>query len=140
MMPFIWDEAAAEVYQGDGVIAHVWRPAPALLITRVRGHGTLTCLRHYTARAEREMSYGRLTVFHEWNEMTGYDPAARDELKRWGKLHNEDFERVVYLVQSKVIAMLISVAALTLGRELQATTDEVSFLADLFRTLEARGG
>lgn len=83
-MPFTWDEAAAEAYQGGGVVVHVWRPAPALLVTRLRGHATLTALRHYTARAEREMSRGRLTVFHQWNEMTGYDPAARDELKRWG--------------------------------------------------------
>lgn len=139
-MPFTWDEAAAEAYQGGGVVVHVWRPAPALLVTRLRGHATLTALRHYTARAEREMSRGRLTVFHQWNEMTGYDPAARDELKRWGKLHNDEFERVVYLVHSKVVAMLISVAALTLGRELVATTDEAAFLSDLSRTLQARAG
>lgn len=140
-MPFTWKDTDAESYEdhGAGVVAQLWRPAPRLLITRVKGHATLECLRHYTARAEREMSLGRLTVFHEWADLTGYDPAVRDELKRWGKLHNGDFERVVYLVRSKVIAMLISVAALTLGRELHATTDEVAFLADLFRTLEERG-
>lgn len=47
---------------------------------------------------------------------------------------------MVYLVHSKVVAMLISVAALTLGRELVATTDEAAFLSDLSRTLQARAG
>ena len=41
--------------------------------------------------------------------------AARDEIKRWGKAHNGDFVGVHYLVRSKVIAMLISVAAFTLA-------------------------
>jgi hypothetical protein len=36
--------------------------------------------------------------------------------------------RVSYLVGSKVIAMLVSVAALSMGRELRATTDREAFL------------
>jgi hypothetical protein len=42
---------------------------------------------------------------------------------------------VHYLVRSKVIAMLISVAALTLGRDLLATTERDPFLAKLAATL-----
>lgn len=138
-MPFTWNDADAEVYQADGTEVLLWRPIERFLITRLKGQATVGALNFYMTRAEREMSLGRLTVFHEWAEMTGYEPAARDGLKRWGKHHNDAFDRVEYLVRSKVVAMLISVAALTLGRELHATTDDVAFLADLFRALEARG-
>ncbi|PCC69759.1 hypothetical protein SAMN02745121_04185 [Nannocystis exedens] len=138
-MAFAWNDADADVYQVDGTELLLWRPAERFLITRLKGQATLAALQFYTGRAEREMSLGRLTVFHEWAEMTGYEPAARDELKRWGKQRNDAFDHVEYLVRSKVVAMLISVAALTLGRDLHATTDEVQFLADLFQALERRG-
>lgn len=137
-MPFAWIPAEAEAHRAAGTEALVWNPAPALLITCLKGHADLECLRFYTARAEREMALGRLTVFHDWSGLTTYDPAVRDELKRWGKAHNDAFERVQYLVRSKVISMLISVAALTLGRDLHATTERPTFLADLGRVLGSR--
>ena len=83
------------------------------------------------------MRGGPLRVFHDWSGLTGYDPAARDELKRWGKQHNRDFLGVHYLVRSKVVAMLISVAALSMGRDLDATTDRAAFLRQLDATLGA---
>jgi hypothetical protein len=132
---FSWDPETAEAYHQPGIEALFWRPAPCLLITRVRGHATLAGLRFYTERAVHEMRHGRLTVFHDWYELTGYDPEARDELRRWGKVHNDDFIGVHYLVRSKVIAMLISVAALTLGRDLIATTERDAFLARLHGVL-----
>ncbi|MCY0991509.1 hypothetical protein OV203_30485 [Nannocystis sp. ILAH1] len=138
-MAFAWNDADADVYQVDGTEVLLWRPAERFLITRLKGQATLGALQFYTGRAEREMSLGRLTVFHEWAEMAGYSPSARDELKRWGKQHNDAFDHVEYLVRSKVVAMLISVAALTLGRDLHATTDEVQFTDDLFSALERRG-
>lgn len=138
-VPFAWNDAAADVYYADGTEVLLWRPTERFIITRLKGQATLAALNFYMTRAEREMSSGRLTVFHEWAEMSTYEPAARDELKRWGKQHNDAFDHVEYLVRSKVVAMLISVAALTLGRDLHATTDEVQFVDDLFRHLEQRG-
>lgn len=137
---FAWNPAAAEHFRADRCDALLWNPAPCLLVTRVRGHASLGCLEFYTHRAEQEMPRGKLVVFHDWTEMDGYDPAARDEIKRWGKLHNEDFVSVEYLVRSKVVAMLVSVAALTLGRELRATTDRPEFLERLEAALALRRG
>lgn len=136
-MEFRWDEAAAEAYRRDATTALFWRPAPRLVVTRVIGPATIDLLRVYMAFAERAMASGRLRVFHDWSEMTRYEPGARDALKRWGSEHNADFVRVTYLVDSKVIAMLISVAALTMGRELAATTDRAEFLAELSAALAA---
>lgn len=131
LVAFTWNIAEAEVYTAGDSVAWLWNPRPRLLVIRVTGPGSLAVLRLYFARAEREMLRGRLTVFHDWSGMHSYDPDARDELKRWGKLHNDDFVAVHYLVRSKIVAMLISVAALSLGRDLFATTDRVQFSADL---------
>lgn len=134
-MTFSWNIADAEFHRAGDSEALLWNPRPRFLVTRVTGPGSLACLRLYTARAEREMLHGRLTVFHDWSGMVSYEPDAREELKRWGKQHNRDFDAVHYLVRSKVVAMLLSVAALSLGRDLHATTDRPQFIADLERAL-----
>lgn len=134
-MAFLWNLADAEVYRAGDSEAQLWNPRPRFLVTRVTGPGTLACLRLYIDRAERELQRGRLTVFHDWSGMHSYEPDARDELKRWGKRRNDAFDSVHYFVRSKVVAMLISVAALSLGRDLHATTDRAQFLADLERAL-----
>ncbi|MBK7827943.1 hypothetical protein [Nannocystis sp.] len=131
MPAFTWNPADAESYRDAGMEALLWRPAPRLLVTRIRGHASAAALRFYTGHAEQEMRHGRVAVFHDWYDLASYDAEARDELKRWGKRHNADFIGVHYLVRSKVIAMLISVAALTLGRDLVATTEREAFLAKL---------
>ena len=136
-MAFAWDIAEAESLRADGCEVLLWRPITRLLVTRVRGHATVACLRFYEDHAEREMRSGRISVFHDWSEMTAYEPDARDELKRWARAHNDGFLGVHYLVRSKVVAMLISVAALTLGRDLHATTDRPTFLAALATALAA---
>jgi len=135
---FAWNIAEAQGHREDGCEALVWRPATGLLVTRVSGHATLAALGFYAMHAEREMRSGKIATFHDWSNMTGYEPAARDEIKRWGKAHNGDFVGVHYLVRSKVIAMLISVAAFTLGRDLFATTDRPAFLAALEAALAHR--
>lgn len=137
-MEFTWDADAATVFRAEGCEVLLWNPQPRLLVTRVTGRANAACLRFYTGRAEREMALGRLRVFHDWADMPGYDADARDDLKAWGKAHNHAFDGVVYLVRSKVVAMLISVAALTLGRELRALTERAQFEAELARALDRR--
>ncbi|MEZ4380154.1 MAG: hypothetical protein R3A79_02310 [Nannocystaceae bacterium] len=130
-MSFAWSRADAEVEEGADFSVAIWAPRADLLITQLRGRGTVEGLRVYTSRAERAMGAGPLTVFHDWCDLDGYDPAARDALKAWGKAHTAAFAGVHYLVRSKIVMMLISVAALTLGRDLYATTDRASFDAKL---------
>lgn len=136
---FAWNVAGAQRFRGAaGNEAALWRPQRGVVVTRVIGHADLPLLQFYALHAEVEMQNGPLRVFHDWSAMTGYDPDARDELKRWGKLHNRDFAGVRYLVRSKVVVMLISVAALSLGRDLDATTDPAVFMRHLDAALGAR--
>lgn len=136
---FAWNVAGAQRYRGAaGNEAALWRPQRGVVVSRVIGHADLALLQFYALHAELEMQNGPLRVFHDWSGMTGYDPAAREELKRWGKLHNNAFAGVHYLVRSKVVVMLISVAALSLGRDLDATTDQGVFLKHLDTVLGQR--
>jgi hypothetical protein len=134
---FAWNVAEALRHREVDSEAMLWRPTRGVLVTRVIGHANVDLLRFYITQAEREMRGGPLRVFHDWSGLTGYDPAARDELKRWGKQRGGDFLGVHYLVRSKVVAMLISVAALSMGRDLDATTDRAAFLRQLDATLGA---
>jgi len=138
MVAFAWNLAGAQRYHGERNEAALWRPQRGVVVTRVVGHADVALLQFYAMHAEIEMQGGPLRVFHDWSEMTGYEPAARDELRRWGKLRGRDFLAVHYLVRSKVVAMLISVAALSLGRELDATTDRGVFLRHLDAALGPR--
>ncbi|MCB9700875.1 MAG: hypothetical protein H6711_03160 [Myxococcales bacterium] len=137
-MTFAWSRAAAEICRGEDFLGEIWNPAPGLLVTRIHGRASVACLRFYARRAEREMGAGKLTVFHDWEALESYDAEARDGLKSWAKAQGDVFGPVHYLVRSKVISMLVSVAALTLGRDLHATTDRAAFLADLERALGSR--
>lgn len=137
-MSFAWNVAEARVHRSPTGEALLWRVAPRLLATRISGQVDLAFLQFYFSHAEREMVGGKLTVFHDWSAMTGYEPAARDRLKQWGRQHNADFVAVHYLVRAKVISMLIAVAALTLGRELHATTDREQFLTALAAAIKHR--
>jgi len=136
---FAWNVAGAQRYRGAaGNEGALWRPQRGVVVTRVIGHADVALLQFYAMHAELEMQSGPLRVYHDWSGMTGYDPGAREELKRWGKLHNNAFAGVHYLVRSKVMVMLISVAALSLGRDLDATTDRAVFMNQLDAALNNR--
>ena len=61
------------------------------------------------------------------------------EWRRPSETEGELRSVVSNLVRSKVVAMLISVAALTIGRDLHATTDRAAFDADLDRAFAQYG-
>lgn len=137
-MSFAWNVAEARVHRGANGELLVWRPVRGVLVTRLTGHADVDFLHFYTTHAEREMQAGPIRVFHDWSALVSYDAAARDRLKIWGRDHNPDFVAVHYLVRHKIISMLISVAALTIGRDLFGTTDRPQFLRDLEAALRGR--
>jgi len=135
---FVWNSARAQVLCGQGYRAEIWNPCPGVLITRLRGFGSVECCRFYTDRAELEMHIGPLVVFHDWQEVQRYAPEARNHLKQWARIHNDAFGVCHYLIRSKILTMVIAVASLALGRDLIATSERAKFEAALQRSLAAR--
>ncbi len=137
-MAFVWNSARAQVLRGQGYSAEIWNPSPGMLITRLRGFGSIECMHFYTERAEQEMHAGPLLIFHDWQDVQRYDPEAKTLLRRWAEHHNDAFEVCHYLLRSKILTMVIAVASLALRRDLVATSERAKFEALLQRSLAER--
>lgn len=136
------DDATAEKLERERETIRIWTPAPTVIVTRIQGHASLEGLRFYTSRADRLLARtGRLFVFHHWAGITSWEPTVRDELRRWAALHDGRLPGTHFLVQSRMLAMAIEVAALVLGRKLHSHGTEATFFAELDRVLasERRG-
>ena len=71
----------------------------------------------------------------DWSKVAGYDKDSRDALRDWAEAHEGQFGDVHYFVQSRVVAMALSVAALTLSRRLFTHVREEPFHAALEQRL-----
>lgn len=60
-----------------------------------------------------------VTSFHDWFDVTGYDPAAREKYQSWAKPHRAMVNTVHILVGSRFLAMGIRMGNLVLGGYLQ---------------------
>lgn len=121
-------ERDAEVIEGQRGQGAIWAPARGVLVTRATGHCDVAIVRFYVARVERELlTTRRVRVFHDWEGVTGYDPAARDALRAFGTTHSDATLEVRYLVRSKIVGMAIQTAGLVLGRDLRATSERAVF-------------
>lgn len=62
-----------------------------------------------------ELASGKLTVFHDWLDMTGYDSSCRKRITDWTVKHLDAYAAVHVLLRSKLVAMGVQVANLALG-------------------------
>lgn len=129
----------AERYEGPACVALAWTPAPDVIVTRFRGHADRGALSFYTTRAQRIIDeQGHIYVFHHWAEVNGWDPSVREDLRRWAADRAKALWGSHFLVRTKVLSMALQVAALALGRKLDAYNSEAHFFAALERTLGRR--
>jgi phage protein D len=135
-----WDEAAGEHYQSARSAATLWLPARGVVVPRARGYGDLGIVRFYTARVDRVLLANpqlRMRAFHHWLDVDRFDSKARAHLRTWADQQAKSLADAHYLVSSRILAMAISAAALALGRNLVAHTDEEKFEAVLDEAIRA---
>lgn len=95
----------------------VWTLAPTIYVTRCSGHledAHVDLLISYSLPLVKAAPFP-IDVFHEWTEMTGYDPSCRRRITTWALENKEHFGRVHVSVQSKLVRMGVQVANLVLG-------------------------
>ncbi len=98
-----------------------------LAFTEIKGHLDEDLAQ--LLRDEVHRCTGRRAIFHDWHELTGYDPAARQILSSMLDDGRARFEVTHILLGSSLTGMGISIAATLLGQQVRCHTSRESWLA-----------
>lgn len=130
-------EAAAITRTPRGIV-YVWRPSPALLVSRVEGVHEAEAV-DVLAKAIRERSGdARRVFFHDFWEMSDYGPDARTKLTDAGRAVADITDGIHIALASKVVAFGVRAASVIL-RNLTAYSDRAPFELALREALRVRG-
>ena len=93
----------------------IWQPAPGVVFQRCKGHATVGFSETITQRLDVLLSKGiRPVVFDDWEGLTSYDSGARIHLTAWTAENASKLRGIHMLFRSKLVAMGVTVANLTL--------------------------
>jgi hypothetical protein len=118
-----------------------WVLAPNVFVTQGEGHMTDEHCEFLEAYGEDRIrqSSGKLYVFHDWMELTGYDTKTRIRLTHWSVAHRKAYEEVHLAVRSRIIAMGVQVANVAVGGMMRAHTGIATLEVELARVLRIAG-
>jgi hypothetical protein len=119
-----------------------WVLTPNVFVTQGEGHMTDDhCSFIVQYGEERIKRYsGKLYVFHDWLEMTGYDSRTRIRLTAWSVAHRHLYEEVHLAVRSRIIAMGVQVANVAVGGIMRAHTGIATLEVELARAMRLASG
>ena len=102
----------------------MWALSPTVYATEFVGHMQKPHVDLFLGFSQERVSAnpGRLYVFHDWIDMTGYDTICRQMLTKWTANNLRAYAAVHVAVQSKLVAMGVQVANLALGGLVTAYT------------------
>jgi len=118
-----------------------WALAPNVFATQGHGHMTdehCAFIEDYGEARIREHD-GKLYVFHDWMELTGYDTKTRLRLTAWAVAHRNAYEEVHIAARSRIIAMGVQVANIALGGFMRAHNGIAALEVELARVLRITG-
>ena len=111
--PSLLPRGDAQVYRAARCETWIWTPSPGILVTEVAGDLTVGAAAALSAALRRMVVNGpRVHVFHDWEEMTDYAPAARVELTEVGKEFTKQIAMSNILLRSKIVALAVQAASL----------------------------
>jgi hypothetical protein len=118
-----------EIWQGPkgGAIRYDWTKAGAIRWI-VRGHGyagyAAATVKNFDAVLRMT---GRITVFFDCWDMTGYDSEFRLKTSAWGAEHKSDVDAGYMVTRSKLVAMGATVANLVTGGKIKGYSERSEF-------------
>ncbi len=103
---------------------------PPTVVVRVAGHGTVDMVEVLDTALERmHRDHPSFRLFYDLERLSGYDTAAREAIAehspRWEPMVGS--HRTTLLVQSRVVAMGISIVSMVRGRSYLVFTDRASW-------------
>ncbi len=114
-----------------------WRVVKGVYATEVEGHLDYDMAQVIIKQVTPMYAQGAVDGFHCWFAMTGYDSQARVELTNW-VLRNRAGSRLFIGLQSRLVAMGVSVANLALGNMIQTFSTPQALEAALDAGLRSR--
>ncbi len=107
--------------RGEGLLRVL---TPTVILISIKGHSSMELVPLFTGEIERRIQRGiRVDWFGDYSGMTSYDSDARIALSDFTRTHKDGLNRVVILVQSRLVAMGVSVANLAVGGKIEAFAD-----------------
>ena len=129
-----------ETWRSDrGELAVAFR-APAVLVFKYRGYMSAGAVPFVDGCVQRALKAGlRPDLFVDLRELTGYDTEYRVAITQWGRTIKDRVGLFLLLVNSKLIAMGVSVSNMILGGFMTATSRHEQFEAALAESLRKAG-
>jgi hypothetical protein len=119
---------------------HVDEPAPGILATRVEGRASVGFAGTLIVFAEGMISAGRrLLVYHDWEGLEGYEANAKRSFVEWSNRVMPHWDGSHILLSSPLIAMAVSVAALTQRGKITTYSSRQSWERNFAQACAARG-
>ncbi len=116
LAPDILPLTDAQTVSSSRGTVRIWHPAPTVFVNRIEGTLNLQAARAINAASQRVVaSDGRLIVFQDWEEMTGYDRDARQELTRVGVEFRKFVDGSYFLLRSRILILAVQVGNILLG-------------------------
>jgi len=109
----------------------IWSPVPTLLVVRLVGHGESQFARPILEAFDKLERGSPAHLFFDAEELDDYESSLRVELTAALFPERERLASLHVLVRSKLVAMGVSVANLTLGGIVNSTSDRKRFKARL---------
>jgi hypothetical protein len=135
LLPDLLPVPSAEGVRTDAGRILIWHPARAVFVTRAEGRVSEAAAHAmYVACRRIVASDGSLVVFNDWEEVTGYDTAARILLTRVGLAFRHSVEVSHFFVRARILTLGIHIANAVLGN-LQAHPDRRAFESLLRSTI-----
>jgi len=104
-------EREAETFRSTKCVVRVWRPAPTVLVTRAEGILTDQGALNIESMMRRMVhDDGRVVGFHDWEDVTDYDLAARVRLTAVSVLLSRSIEGAHFLTRSRVVIFGVQMA------------------------------
>ncbi len=106
----------------------IWTATPRVVVQRCRGHASLGFAEAITKRVDPLLARGvRPILFDDWEELTGYDVEARAHLTAWTEKNEARIAGVHMLFRSRLVAMGVSVAVLSIRNIMTTYSDRAAF-------------
>lgn len=126
--------------QEDRGHLQLFLPTPELCVSMVTGHLSQRMAQRWIETMDPHFRRGVVFVtFHDWENMSSYDSAARRALTTWIVSNTKSIKSARFLVGSKLVAMGVSAASLAtalVGLKMVADSSRDAFETELEAAFE----